>query len=135
MEGDYLAHGIDHEEAEKVLVRISKNGVLNARQAIEAAKEAFSGGVSPVFPPDVDTEGCDKVILENDVTEERLRNQSTWTKLVFEDDRGKNENHASYLSKPRESICTYTDGGLKDPKNKWLATAGFGIWAPGISKL
>ena len=75
------------------------------------------------------------VLLENDATEERLRNQSTWTKLVFGSDSGTNGNCASYLSRPRETICTYTDGGVKDPKNKWLATVGFGIWTPGVSKL
>ena len=32
---------------------------------------------------------------------------------------------------PRESIDTYTDGGVENPTNKWLATAGFGIWTPG----
>ena len=51
--GDYLAHGIDHDEVEEVLTRISRDGTLNARQAMEAAKGAFSEGVSPVFPPDV----------------------------------------------------------------------------------
>ena len=40
--GDYLSHNIDHEDAEKVLKRISKEGTLNARQAMEAAKGAFS---------------------------------------------------------------------------------------------
>ena len=134
-EGDYLAEGIDHEEAEEVLERLSKNGVLNARQAIEAANEAFSEGVSPVFPPDVGTEGFDKVILENDATDERLRIQSTWSKMVFGDVGGINGSCASYPNMSRESICTYTDGGVKDPKNKWFATAAFGIWTPVISKL
>ena len=41
-EGDYLAHGIDHEDVEKVLTRISREGTLHARQAIEAATGAFS---------------------------------------------------------------------------------------------
>ena len=39
--GDYQAHNIDHDDAEKVLARISKEGTLNARQAMEAAKGAF----------------------------------------------------------------------------------------------
>ena len=53
VEGDYLAHGIDHEDVGKVLTRISRDGTLNARQTMEAAKGAFSEGASPVFPPDV----------------------------------------------------------------------------------
>ena len=54
--GDYLAEGIDHEEAKKDLERISKYALLNARQAMESAKGAFSEGISPVFPPDVTVE-------------------------------------------------------------------------------
>ena len=37
-----------------MLTRISKEGALNARQAMEAAKGAFSVGASPAFPPDVE---------------------------------------------------------------------------------
>ena len=56
VEGDYIAQGIDAAEAEEVLERISKNGVLNARQAVEAAKGAFGEGTTPAFPPDVQHE-------------------------------------------------------------------------------
>ena len=56
VEGDYLAHGIDHKDVETVLTRISREGILNARQTMEAAKGAFSVGATPVFPPDVDTD-------------------------------------------------------------------------------
>ena len=31
---------------------------------------------------------------------------------------------------PRETIDTYIDGGVTNPANTWLATAGFGIWTP-----
>ena len=53
VEGDYVAHGIDAVEAEEVIEKITKNGKLNARQAVEAAKEAFGKGITPDFPPDV----------------------------------------------------------------------------------
>ena len=53
MEGDYVAHGINAMEAEEVIEKITKKGKLNARQAVEAAKEAFGKGITPEFPPDV----------------------------------------------------------------------------------
>ena len=56
VEGDYIAQGIDAAEAEEVLERISKHGMLNARQAVEAAKGSFREGVTPAFPPDVQHE-------------------------------------------------------------------------------
>ena len=31
------------------------------------------------------------------------------------------------------TIRPYTDGGVKNPENKWLATAGFGVWTPGVT--
>ena len=68
-EGDYLAHGIDHAEVEEVLTRISRDGTLNARQAMEAAKGAFSEGVSPVFPPDVTVD----IVGQSDVHKLRSR--------------------------------------------------------------
>ena len=42
---------------------------------------------------------------------------------------------ASCPTLPRETINTYTDGGVKNPANKWLATAGFGIWTPVVDAL
>ena len=62
-EGDYLAHGIDHDDVETVLTRISREGTMNARQAMGAAKGAFSEGVSPVFPPDVDADTVGQVSM------------------------------------------------------------------------
>ena len=59
--GDYQAHGIDHEDVKKVLTMLSKEGILNARQTMEAAKGAFSVGASPVFPPDVDTDAFGQI--------------------------------------------------------------------------
>ena len=56
--GDYQAQNIDHDDVKKVLTRISKEGALNARQAMEAAKGAFSVGASPAFPPDVELVTC-----------------------------------------------------------------------------
>ena len=128
--GDYQAEGIDHEEVEKVLVRISKDGTLNARQAIEAAKGAFSEGVSPVFPPDIPVATRGPATKENDAANEERTGQSRWAQLVFGEGTKPDERSTSYQGMPRETISTYTDGGVKNPANKWLATAGFGIWTP-----
>ena len=133
--GDYLAEGVDHEDAEKVLDALSKKGLLNARQAIEAAKDAFGGGISPAFPPDVNIEGFTRDLLENDAPDERRRNQTSWSKVFVGDEDKGSGICANYPNRGRDTICTYTDGGVKDPKNKWLATAGFGIWSPGVTDL
>ena len=55
---DHQGTGIDHDEVKKVLTKLSREGSLNARQAMEAAKGPFNEGVSPAFPPDIgqDTE-------------------------------------------------------------------------------
>ena len=55
--GDYQTQNIDHDDV-TVLTSISKEGALNARQAMEAAKGAFSVGASPAFPPDVELVTC-----------------------------------------------------------------------------
>ena len=129
-EMDYQAHGIDHEEVEKVLTNISKDGTLNARQAMEAAKGAFSEGVSPIFPPDVTVAAILLEMRQNDDVKDEPRGGSRWAQLVFRDTPEPKDKPLRCLKMPRDTISTYTDGGVKNPANKWLATAGFGIWTP-----
>ena len=129
-EGDYQAEGIDAADAEEVLNRITKEGLLNARQAMEAAKGAFGEGITPDFPPDVKHEQSMEGVGTRDGERAPTEEQSSWAQLLFGDAEGPNEDKRKNLTMPRETIDTYTDGGVKHPTNKWLATAGFGIWTP-----
>ena len=124
--GDYLAEGVDHEDAERVLDALSKKGLLNARQAIESAKDAFGGGVSPAFPPDVNTEGFTRDLLENDAPDERRRNQTSWSKIFVGDEEKRSGICANYPNISRDTICTYTDGGVKTPRISGSLRQGLG---------
>ena len=125
-----MAHGIDGAEAEEVIDTITKGGMLNARQAMEAAKGAFGEGITPDFPPDVKQEQSEEGADTHDDARAPNEGQSSWAQLLFGDAEGPNEEKRKHLTMPRETIDTYTDGGVKRPTNKWLATAGFGIWTP-----
>ena len=51
---------------------------------------------------------------------------------LFGNDDDLKDRPTSCPTLPRETIITYTDGGVKNPANKWLATVGFGIWTPNV---
>ena len=150
--GDYQAEGIDHFEVEEVLMNMSRDGTLNARQAMEAAKGAFSEGVSPVFPPEVamDAVDTDDMHESGDIAEAANTNKSgqpvpnssigeareggsKWAQHILGDVPKRKAKTSSCPTMQRDTISTYTDGGVKNPANKWLATAGFGIWTPNLA--
>ena len=87
-------------------------------------------GVSPIFPPDVAVAAAGPELRQNDAFKDEPRGGSKWARLVFRDDPKSSNMPLRCPKVPRDTISTYTDGGVKNPANKWLATAGFGVWTP-----
>ena len=64
--------------------------------------------------------------------EDEIGIRTSCVRAFFGNDDDLKGRPASCPTLPRETINTYTDGGVKNPANKWLATAGFGIWTPNV---